>query len=243
MAIWDRQQGDDGQVEAMRWYSRFVVYREMGFDRSLLGAYKLHLSMTKGEEGRVRQPIRAPETWSRQADLWQWKVRAEAWDMENLRRKEQEWAERRRLVQEADFTDGQKLRDLVKEFIELFPQFHETQHEEKTLPDGSVEIVITQRVNATLKDMATALKTASDLQRVTTGLETEHKKTELSGTVGVEHEGEVSVVKRTPWDQLEEALDRAVGEVEMAEAAALNAEAIQGNETEDDLEDEPPDTD
>ena len=227
MAIWERQSDEKGKPEPIRWYNRFVIYREMGPDRSLLGAYKLFLVAQngEGEPGRNSRPVKAPSPWTRECERWQWKVRAEAWDMENIRRKELEWAERRRQVQEADFADGQKLRELVQEFVALFPQFREVHREEKPQPDGTMEVVITQRVNATMGQLAGALKTASDMQRVTTGLETERKETKLSGSVGVAHSGEVSVVERTPWDQLEEALDRAVAEVEMAEAEELGAVA------------------
>lgn len=225
MAVWERQGDESGKTEPMRWYNRFVFYREMGPDRSLLGAYKVYLSQNGSERTRKSAILSVPPRWLRSAELWQWKARAEAWDMENIQRKEAEWAERRRLVQEADFADGQKLRELVQEFLELFPQFREVRREEYPQPDGSVEVVVTQKVNASLQQLATALKTASDLQRVTTGLETERTETKLSGTVGVAHSGEISVVERTPWDRLEDALDRAVAEVEMADAAADEEEA------------------
>jgi molybdopterin converting factor small subunit len=230
LAIWERQEGESGKIEPMRWYNRFVVYREMGPDRSLLGAYKLYLSTQKeAETGRVMKAVSAPILWRTAADLWQWRSRAEAWDMENIRRKEAEWAERRKQVQEADFTDGEQLRKLVKEFIELFPQFREVRREENPQPDGTMQVVVTQRVNARLAELATALKAASDLQRVTAGLETERTETKHTGEVAVEHKG------KTPWDNLTEAMiDLAVGKVEMAEAEAMGEtghdDAADGNE-------------
>jgi len=97
MVDWDRQPG-----EPMLWYNRFEIYRLMGPDRSLLGAYKLYLH-EKARKDAKKSPKTTPRPWNRNAEAWRWQARAEAWDIEVLREraeqeeKEREEARRRRI--------------------------------------------------------------------------------------------------------------------------------------------------
>jgi hypothetical protein len=89
---WDRREG-----EPTKWYTRFEAYRLMGSNRSLLGT----VNSEPGKEGQKRTSQNIPNSWRTAAEKWEWKVRAEAWDMREARReaaavaawKEREWAE------------------------------------------------------------------------------------------------------------------------------------------------------
>jgi len=76
MTSWERQPG-----EKMRWFSRFEMFRLMGPDRSLLGAYREYLAR-KGDIRHEKKTISLPTAWHRNSKKWRWRERAEAWDME-----------------------------------------------------------------------------------------------------------------------------------------------------------------
>ena len=73
---WDRQRDEDGELEPPLWWHRFTTfYRTLGHDRSLLGAYNAWRH-DKGSERASGTPL----SWSRRANTWNWRERAEAWD-------------------------------------------------------------------------------------------------------------------------------------------------------------------
>jgi hypothetical protein len=69
MKEWNRLQQEPGN-----WYSRFLIFRDMGPERTLLGA------VHKAEKSRKKQSTRVPGAWNDASDKYQWKARAEAWD-------------------------------------------------------------------------------------------------------------------------------------------------------------------
>lgn len=80
--------------EPADWYSRFVLYRDMGPQRTKLGA--VHLAEAKAvEEGRKKQSKRVPGAWNAAIARWKWEERATAYDAEQQRRLEQKLAEDR----------------------------------------------------------------------------------------------------------------------------------------------------
>ena len=66
--------------ESTRWFTRFELFRLMGPDRSLFGAYKQYL-VNLGKE-RSRPPTAPPNSWRNNSVKWEWWKRAEIWDME-----------------------------------------------------------------------------------------------------------------------------------------------------------------
>jgi hypothetical protein len=60
--------------EPERWYTRFEVYRRMGPNRTLRGAYRL----TAQTPGSARS--KPGRTWYAAARRWRWAERAQAWD-------------------------------------------------------------------------------------------------------------------------------------------------------------------
>ena len=58
------------------WYGRFLLFRDMGPSRSLLGT--VHAEEAK--KRKEKQSFSPPGAWSVAAKQWNWKERAEAWD-------------------------------------------------------------------------------------------------------------------------------------------------------------------
>lgn len=68
--IWERLPG-----EPARWYRRFVLYRDLGPQRTLVEA---HAAAARAE--CLAQP-RLPARWVQIAATWRWEERAQAWDL------------------------------------------------------------------------------------------------------------------------------------------------------------------
>lgn len=98
--LWDQQEGEKSAE-----YDRFLLFRNMPpRDRSILGAYKLAwLAQQLGgkKQKRAELPNRIPSSWTECADKWQWRKRADAYDV--WRRAEDEAkAERLRQLEEEE---------------------------------------------------------------------------------------------------------------------------------------------
>lgn len=63
------------QVENDLWYSRFLIYRDMGPVRSILGASKIEAERTHKEK-----PKGSPRNWREMAAVYRWDIRVKAWD-------------------------------------------------------------------------------------------------------------------------------------------------------------------
>lgn len=71
---WDRSKGEPPSS-----YVRFLAFRNLGPNRSLVDAYCVVAG--KARKGPER-PVDAPGSWKREAARWQWQTRATAWDIE-----------------------------------------------------------------------------------------------------------------------------------------------------------------
>jgi len=104
-------------------------------------------------------------TWSMR---FAWVDRAKLWDaIQERKRQEQEekfWADARRAVPMQDFAQGQKLRELADLTLAQISDFIEENEQQK----GNITI-INRRVD--LRAVIEALKLASQLQRLATGLD------------------------------------------------------------------------
>jgi len=86
---WERQQG-----EPNLWYGRFVHYREIGTERTIVGAWrKWKIEDPKGQKSRAKAYHRS---WNHNAKVWDWKERAELYDayMDEIVRQEEQLAAR-----------------------------------------------------------------------------------------------------------------------------------------------------
>jgi hypothetical protein len=86
---WDRQPG-----EPALWYNRFdTLYRPLGPERSLLAAY----NTWRVQKGKERRSGGIGRAWTRNAQRWNWRERAEAWDAAQREQLLAEEAEERRV--------------------------------------------------------------------------------------------------------------------------------------------------
>ena len=67
---WERQEG-----EPNNWYSRFVLFLQMGPSRSLLGAVNIEKAQKSQEKLNY-----VSQAWREAAKQWNWRERAESWD-------------------------------------------------------------------------------------------------------------------------------------------------------------------
>jgi hypothetical protein len=150
---WDRQRRD-GKLEPMLWFGRFNVYREMGTERSLLGAVNIvHKSKKK------RTSI--PGAWSDAHKKWTWKDRAEAWDEHERQRIEAKFREQCDEWRTGRFEDAQKLREKARGYLS-FPVSR------REVTEGGRAYIIEALPTSYAKDAAAILKIADELARTTT---------------------------------------------------------------------------
>lgn len=95
-AIWERQPG-----EPARWYARFLLYRGMGPDRTLLGC----IHREEVSKGKEKQSKNISGSWSMACERWQWKARAEQYDADQQAQAE----ERRRVLLEIEAEEERRI--------------------------------------------------------------------------------------------------------------------------------------
>ena len=174
--LWERQEWDTGAS----FNSFHNYYLPQKPPRSLVKAYKTYRESKGIKKGKIKQ---ASGTWRKWAagrnsadkkirGSITWKKRALALNDNFAAQDVDEWAERREQVREADWALGGKLRDLVNEILDVAPQYvTETTKITKGKKGKPDKIVVTRSidVNAAIK----AADSASKLQRLASGLETE----------------------------------------------------------------------
>jgi hypothetical protein len=69
--LWERY-----PEENARWYGRFLLYRDLGPSRTLLGA----VTAEKAQKSPKKPNKNVPGAWKDACEQWNWKGRAEAWD-------------------------------------------------------------------------------------------------------------------------------------------------------------------
>lgn len=72
--------------EKILWYSRFLLYRDMGPRRNVLKTYQHVL----GQQGHIapKSVTSIPRAWFDASHAWQWQERAEAWDAQQQQEKD-----------------------------------------------------------------------------------------------------------------------------------------------------------
>lgn len=158
-------------------------YVYMGASRSIDSLYERY------REAKARDPQYKPPTLSR-SSLYTWSSR-NRWQERLDRfleledeRIQREWDERTRKIRESDYQDGEELRALHRRIMAEAPNFTKTRRriirgEPRVVDDNGKTIkpgepdkeIITVQLDINL--LIRALKTASDLQRLAAGLETE----------------------------------------------------------------------
>ena len=163
---WDKR--DD---EKMFWYSRFERFRLMGPQRSLLGAYLSE----EGEQGRVRKCKKAPTSWIKARDRYDWVTRAEAWDAEQQRVDREEWERRKSIQRQKEWEAAEKLAEKAQAML-TFPLA-------ESHVDGPDGPIIIKPARWGMSDVARLLETASKLARLSAGMETDKTQVEVSADV------------------------------------------------------------
>jgi hypothetical protein len=163
----------------MDWWSRFdLYYRPLGPERSVLGAYKAW----RAAEGRQRQtePRRAPESWYKAAEKWDWDVRAQAWDkaqMDALRDQESDkWLARQLEAREKEWTAAEALWQRIEEMMR-FPLAAVSR------PNEAGGTTVINPTKWSHRDIAAFAKAASDLARQATEMATSRSHLEVDLSV------------------------------------------------------------
>ena len=95
-AIYERQPN-----EPARWYARFLLYRGMGPDRSLLACFHRE----EATKSHIKPHKTVPGAWKDNAERWNWKARAEQYDADLQAQAE----ERRRVLLEIEAEEEKRI--------------------------------------------------------------------------------------------------------------------------------------
>lgn len=161
---WDRQAG-----EPALWYNRFTVYRRMGPERTLLGAWR---KATEAESGGIRRGAKLPGAWQRQYERWTWKARAEAFDRHKEAAAERKWNQRYDQQRETEWGLSQDLIAKAKQMMSM-PLVKTNRTVEE---DGRTIITEVETARWAFRDAAGFIDTASKLARLAVGKPTGETK-------------------------------------------------------------------
>ena len=170
MNLWDRQPN-----ERNLWYARFVQFRDMGPDRSLLEL----CNRWRDTRGRKRSRCTAM-SWRRACDRGNWVARAESWDeaerarLAELRLQEEgverkKWAARREALREQEHTVGLELLKKAQQML-MFPLA-------TTVSEDGTTVI--QPGRWSFATAANVIATADKLLRLAADMETDHTRVTL----------------------------------------------------------------
>ena len=170
MNPWDRQPD-----ERNLWYARFVQFRDMGPDRTLVEA----VNRWRDKKGRSRT-TNAPTSWRRACDREHWVARAESWDeaerarLAELRLQEEgverkKWAARRESLREREHTVGLELLQKAQQML-MFPLA-------TTVSEDGTTVIHPGRWS--FATAANVIATADKLLRLAADMETDHTRVTL----------------------------------------------------------------
>lgn len=91
LQVWQRQPD-----EPNKWYARFLLYMQLGTNRTLMRV----LHDEEARNGKTKQSVSPPRSWFDLYHTWQWKSRAEAYDEEQRRLEAQRKAEEQALYEQ-----------------------------------------------------------------------------------------------------------------------------------------------
>lgn len=85
----DRPIYEQQEAEPTRWYSRFLLFRDMGSNRTLLGT----VNKEEAQKGTNKQSKIIPGAWHTACEQWNWRERATVYDREQERLKAERQAQ------------------------------------------------------------------------------------------------------------------------------------------------------
>jgi hypothetical protein len=151
---WDRMKGEKEGI-----YRSFLIYRDLGVDRTLEAARKMF--------GPPSVTLRSVEMLS---SKWSWVERARAWDSHLQAERDKvvaaearKWEQRRLAAREANFGLAGKLQERVQKLLEM-----PTVQKRSTVvgEDGRTTVTVWEPARWTQRDLATMAKMAADLGEV-----------------------------------------------------------------------------
>jgi len=148
-------------------------YARMGYARSIK---RLHAAYTDRQEDEY-VPTRSIMTLSSWSSSYDWVDRVAAWTDLERRRRDNEWRDRRDGLRAKEWSNYERLQDIVSEMLEVVPQF--ISRKEKVVDKGTPTIILQngdivkqgtpEKLVITLKANTTAIiqfiKTASEIGR------------------------------------------------------------------------------
>ena len=150
-------------------YAAFCAYYVLPpSERSIDSAWR-----AGAKQGQNRGGKRAPSQWQKWSSQFQWVKRAAAHDEHLAELDRQKWAERRKQLQEADWENGQQVRQMVMDALPEASRFIKRKEVfvkgEKGQPS---QLIITESFN--IVGLVNALAGADKLQRLATNEPTEN---------------------------------------------------------------------
>jgi hypothetical protein len=161
----------DGESEAAN--GALNDYARMGYGRSLKRLHEHYVELAKTEYVPSTS-YGTVNTWSTKYD---WVDRVAAWTDIERKRQENLWRERRDSLRSKEWSNYERLQDIVSEMLEVVPQF--ISRKEKIVDDGTPTVILQngdvikrgtpEKLVITLKANTTAIiqfiKTASEIGR------------------------------------------------------------------------------
>lgn len=119
-------------------------------------------------------PTKYLRTLKRWSSRYEWQARlARYLDIEAEKREERR-QRRREELEDADWEYGKALREKAREFIDELSRFKQRRVQTIQEDDGTEVRIVTVELDASIAELARALKTASDLQRLSTNEPTDN---------------------------------------------------------------------
>lgn len=170
---WGRQRDEDGKLEPARWFARFEIYRHLGPERTIEEAWR----RWRDRESRGIKGKRPSRHWSAMSQEWRWKERAEAWDR-FVARKANEELEQERLRRQKEMIQWEwdafcQLRERIEQMLR-YPLARVTRPDEEGNP------TIIEPVGWRQRDILGFAKVASELGRLSVGMETSHSALDIN---------------------------------------------------------------
>jgi len=167
--MWERQKGEDGQLEPMLWFDRFTDFLHQDAPRSIARM----VNEWRDAVGRPRAKD-VPGSWRKQSLRWRWRDRAQAWDVEQRRLRDEQWASREVLRRTRNWDLSEALHEKVNQML-AFPVEQVTT---TTGEDGQVTQIFNPADWAP-KDVARYAEVAAKLAKEATGVDDDGQPTKV----------------------------------------------------------------
>jgi hypothetical protein len=166
--------------------------------RSLLDRYKKQ----KDNSPSTRPPTCKFNTIGRWSQNYDWVARVNRWQELEQERTQREWRDRHDEIREQGWGAGQSLIDRAEKML-AFPLSTQKVTKEEMSPDGTqiIQHITIEATDWTNNTISTMLKTAIDLCRMATGLETERVKMDATVTQLTADDLAVASANAEDWEK------------------------------------------